>query len=151
MRKILLSLFAFVCFAFSAQAQDEGEVVFGVGINLWDVAEEIGIQGKAIYGLNETLDLSGAFTYYLDDVLDFGIDANVQYKGLDVSDSFKLNPLAGLSIYRLGVAGFSTTETAIHIGANFKFVLESGMTIYAEPMLLIDEGSGLNIAGGILF
>jgi hypothetical protein len=151
MKKLILSLIAVTCFAFVGIAQDEGEIKFGAGLNTFDAFEAFGIQGKAIYGLNETLDLSGAFTFWLEDGLDWQIDANVQYKGLNVSESFKLQPLAGLSMTRFGFAGFSTTNTALHIGGSFRFVLESGMTVYAEPIIVIDDGSGLNIAGGILF
>ena len=151
MKKFLLSLIAVACFAFVGQSQDQGDIKFGVGLNLFDISDAVGIQGKAIYGLSEQLDLSGAFTYWLDDFIDFEIDANVQYKGLNVSESFKLQPLAGLSMTRFSALGFGTTNTALHIGASFRFVLESGMTVYAEPIIIIDDGSGINIAGGILF
>ena len=97
MKKVLLSLVAIICFSFSSTAQEEGQFVFGAGVQLWDF-DEFGVQGKAIYGLNETLDIGGAFTYYFSDFFDFSIDANVQYKGLDVSDDFKLQPLAGLPL-----------------------------------------------------
>ena len=156
MKKVLLSLFAVTCFCFTISAQDEGAFRFGAGVQLFDISDAVGLQGKAVYGLNETLDLSGAFTYWLKDGIDFSIDANVQYKGLDVSDSFKLQPLAGLTYLKtpsvstqFGTFGGSTTS--IHIGASFRFVLEGGTTIYAEPILLLDDGSPINISGGILF
>lgn len=158
MKKVLLSLFAVTCFYFTSSAQDEGQFRFGAGVQLYDISDAVGLQGKAVYGLNETLDIGGAFTYWLKDFIQFSIDANVQYKGLDVSDSFKLQPLAGLTYLKtesvnigggFGTVGGSTTS--IHIGASFRFVLEGGMTIYAEPILLLDDGSPINISGGILF
>jgi hypothetical protein len=156
MKNFLLSLIAVACFAFAGNAQDQGEIKFGAGLNLFDISDAVGIQGKAIYGLSEQLDLSGAFTYWLKDGIDWEIDANVQYKGLNVSESFKLQPLAGLTFLQLPsvtVAGvkFGGSTTALHLGASFRFVLESGMTVYAEPIIIIDDGSGINIAGGILF
>ena len=156
MKKVLLSLFAVLCFGFTSTAQDEGTFRFGAGVQLFDF-DAFGIQGKAIYGLNETLDINGAFTYWLEDGYDFSIDANVQYKGLDVSESFKLQPLAGLTYFKTesvsvpGVGTFGGSTTSLHIGASFRFVLEGGTTIYAEPILLLDDGSPINISGGILF
>ena len=145
MKKLLLSLVAVVCFSLSSKAQ--GDVKFGAGIMLWDISEAIGLQGKALYGLNENLELSGAFTYILKDFIDFQIDANVQYRGLDVAESFKLQPLAGLTYIKF--SGFS--DTALHIGASFRLTLESGMDLYVEPTIVLNNGSGINIAGGILF
>jgi hypothetical protein len=158
MKKVFLSFFAIACFCFTSSAQEEGAFRFGAGVQLFDISEAVGLQGKAVYGLNETLDIGGAFTYWLEDFIQFSIDANVQYKGLDVSDSFKLQPLAGLTYLKtesidigggFGTIGGSTTS--LHIGASFRFVLEGGMTIYADPILILDDGSPINISGGILF
>ncbi|NNF33131.1 MAG: hypothetical protein HKN68_03435 [Saprospiraceae bacterium] len=157
MKKVLLSFFAVACFCFTSSAQDEGAFRFGAGVQLYDISEAVGIQGKAVYGLNETLDIGGAFTYWLEDFIQFSIDANVQYKGLDVSESFKLQPLAGLTYLKtesVNLGGFGSiggSTTQLHVGASFRFVLEGGMTIYADPILILNDGSGVNISAGILF
>lgn len=153
MKKFILSLVAVACFAFAGISQDKGEIKFGAGINLWDL-DQIGLQGKAVYGISDQLNLGGMFTYFLSDFIDIEFDANVQYTGLDVSDSFKLNPLAGLSYISFGgddFFGVSLNTTSLHIGASFLFVLESGTTIYVDPILILDSGSGLNLNAGILF
>ena len=146
MKKLVLSLTAVMCIAFTSQAQG---FQFGAGAQLYDF-ESFGIQGKVIYDLNETIEIGGAFTYILEDFIDFEIDASAYYKGLDLGESFALYPFAGLSLLRASFFGLSATNISPHVGASFRIPGES-LNFYAEVKLVLDNGSPINISGGVLF
>jgi hypothetical protein len=146
MKKVLLSLVAITCLTFTVKAQ---EFSFGAGAQFNIDAEIFGVQGKAVYNLNEMLDITGAFTYYLDDAADYELDFNVQYKLLELGESFDFYPQAGFSMFRVSAFGFGATNTSLHIGGSFRLPGET-MTIYIEPKFVFD-GSAFVISGGVLF
>jgi hypothetical protein len=51
----------------ASPAQD---IQFGAGAHLYDYGWLV-TQGKMVYGLNETFELGGAFTYIFEDLVDF--------------------------------------------------------------------------------
>ncbi len=142
-------LFLFVTLLFCA-SMVSGQFRFGGGAQFNIEASAFGLQGKAVYEINETIDATGAFTFFLDDVYSWELDLNAQYKGLDVSESFKLYPMAGLSMLRVSVLGIvGGTTTSLHIGASFRFPQDK-FEIYAEPKFVFN-GSSLVISGGVIF
>ena len=141
-------LFFFVMLLFCA-SMVSGQFRFGGGAQFQFDGSFFGLQGKTVYEINETFDASGAFTFFLDDVASWELDLNAQYKGLDVSESFKLYPMAGLSMFRVSVFGFGGTTTSLHIGASLRFPQDK-FEIYVEPKFIFN-GSSLAVSGGILF
>jgi len=138
----------------SSLAMSAQNLEFGAGVQLVDVFDGFGIQGKALYNYDERIDIAGTFTFYIDDFLDFAVDLDGHYKLLNVSDKFNLYPMAGLNISRasfdiLGVSG-SDTDVGLNLGAMFDFDFES-YRFYAEPKIIITTGSPLMISGGVLF
>ena len=149
MKKLLfIALIISSSLTISAQKLD-----FGAGIQFFDL-DVFGIQGKALYGFNEKIDVAGTFTFYFHEFLDFGIDFDGQYKLLNVSDKFNLYPIAGINISRASVDIFgissSDTNVGFNLGAMFDFVLDK-YRIYAEPKIIITDGTPFNVSAGILF
>lgn len=127
---------------------------FGAGATLVFDGSYFGVQGKAMYDVNETISAAGTFSYILDDFADYAIDFDAHYKLLNVSEDFSLRPLAGLNIvsYSAGIVGFSGTEIGINLGAMFSLSLgEAGTNIYVEPKIVLGGWKSLVISGGILF
>lgn len=133
-----------------------GQVNFGAGAQIsFDNGSAFGIQGKALYEIDETWRGAGTFTFYFDEFLDFSIDLDAQYKLIKVSDNFDLAPLAGLNITRgsVSIFGFSesATDVGINIGAFLDFVPSDSYHIYVEPKIVLGGLGSLVISGGILF
>lgn len=113
-----------------------------------------GIQGKAVYNINDDWGAAGAFTYHLEDFINYTIDLDAQYKALEVSESFNLAPIAGLSITSFdtfGIAGVSGTDTGINLGAFITFGSEDSLNFYVEPKIVIGGGDGFAVSGGVMF
>ncbi len=145
--KRFLFLLCFCALGLGLSAQKK--LNFGAGIQILDF-DYFGFQGKAMYNYNESLDFGGTFTFYLDDVVDFGIDLDAHYKLLTISDNFNFRPMAGINILRASFMGNGDTDLGLNVGAMFDFVIDS-YRIYAEPKLIITEGTPLVISAGILF
>lgn len=124
---------------------------FGAGAQLIFDGSAFGIQGKALYEVDETWRGAGTFTIHLEDGLDWTIDLDAQYKLIEVSENFDLAPLAGLSITRFGILGFSDTEIGINLGAFIDFVPSDSFHIYVEPKLNIGGYESFALSAGILF
>ena len=147
MKNIVLT----VCLFFSFLTVGMSQFSFGAGAQLIFDGSVFGVQGKALYEINDSWRAAGAFTYHLEDFFDYTIDLDAQYKALEVSDNFDLAPLAGLSISRFSVLGFGTTDTGINLGA-FITIGGDNLNFYIEPKLRIgDGGDGLIVSGGVLF
>jgi len=148
MRKILITLSLLVSFTICGWSQFS----FGAGAQLILDGGVFGIQGKALYEVDETWRGAGTFTIHLETGVDWTIDLDAQYKLLQVSDNFDLAPVAGLSFTKFGLAGFgSTTEVGLNLGAFIDFVPSDSYHIYVEPKLNIGGYESFSIAGGILF
>ena len=147
--KKLFILFAFVLgTTFSSQVS--AQLQFGAGIDLWLEGEtSLGLQGKAIYSVNDKIGVNGSFSYFLSDYLDYSLDVGVQYKVIE-GETFSLSPLAGFDMTRVSVFGFGATSTSLQIGALAELPL-GGMNLYVEPKIILNNGSGLVLAAGVLF
>lgn len=147
MKKLLFTFAVLISFSTIGLSQFH----FGAGAQLVFDGSVFGIQGKALYEVDETWRGAGTFTIHLEDFIDWTIDLDAQYKLLEVSDDFDLAPFAGLSITRFGVAGFGDTEIGINLGAFIDFVPSDSFHIYVEPKLNIGGYESFALAGGILF
>jgi hypothetical protein len=129
-----------------------GQLNFGAGAQLTlDNGAALGVQGKALYEIDETWRGAGSFTFYLADVLDFAIDLDAQYKLIKVSDKFDLAPLAGLNIASGSAGNVDFTDLGINLGAFLDFVPNDSYHIYIEPKIVLGGLESLVISGGILF
>lgn len=147
MKKLLFIPIFLLCFAFNAKSQ----IQFGAGASYFvDEPSGLGIQGKGLYVLNEQFDIAGGFTFWLQDFVDYSINADLHYKLLVFGDNITLSPMAGIDLTRVEVFGFGATDTSLEVGAFFKIPTEK-FTFYAEPKLVLGGGSGLVLSGGILF
>ena len=147
MRKILATLVILASFSTIGLSQFN----FGAGAQLMFDGSVFGIQGKALYEINETWRGAGTFTLHLEDAFDWTIDLDAQYKLLEVSDNFDLAPIGGLSFTRVSILGFGDTDIGINLGAFIDFVPSDSYHIYVEPKLRLGDFDGLVISGGILF
>lgn len=131
-------------------SESDAQFRFGAGVDVWLEGETtLGIQGKAIYDIQENLGLNGSLTYYLSDLLDYSLDVAVQYTVIN-GESLKLSPLAGFDMTRVSFLGLGSTNTALQVGALLELPI-GGMNAYIEPKLIIDDGSALVISGGVMF
>jgi len=125
---------------------------FGGGVQFFD--GEFGLQAKANNAFTEDFTGQGTFSYYFVSGATFwGIDADVHYFGFDLGDleSFALAPFAGLNILTASAGGFSNTNLNLNIGINGTLPLDSGLEVYIEPKIVIGNGSGFAISGGVYF
>ncbi len=127
---------------------------FGAGVQMIFDGSVLGIQGKALYDVNDSWAGAGTFTYHLEDFYNFSIDFDAHYKGLEISDNFNLAPMVGLSItsFDFGVIlGGSHTDTGLNIGAFITFGAGDSIEIYLEPKFILGGAGSLAVSGGILF
>lgn len=119
----------------------------GAGGQLISDGTIFGVQGKALYGVNESFDAAGTFTYHLESGVDWTIDLDAHYKLLTISDNFNIAPLAGLSITSTVVS----TEVGLNLGAMFDFTMgEKERHIYVEPKIVVGGVKSFVIAAGLL-
>jgi hypothetical protein len=147
---ILVAVFGFTFYGF-------GQFQFGAGASLVLDGSFFGVQGKALYDVNETFKGSGSFSYFFenDQVNLWAIDLDVHYKLMTIGENIHLNPFAGLQIANtsvdvLGISG-SSTDIGINIGASFIIPAGESLEIYAEPKFVIEGVSSLVLTAGVLF
>ncbi|MBT8234171.1 MAG: hypothetical protein HKO66_06145 [Saprospiraceae bacterium] len=144
MKKIIFTFLIFGSFINIASSQ---QFNFGAGAQLIFDGSIFGIQGKALYEIDDTWRGAGGFTLHLKSGVNWTIDADAQYKLLEVSDNFELAPFAGLSITNFAF----DTELGINLGAFIDFVPDDSYHIYIEPKINIGGYESFAVAGGILF
>lgn len=143
MKKIIFTFLLFASFITVSNAQFN----FGAGAQMIFDGSVFGIQGKALYEVDETWRGSGTFTFHLEDGIDWTLDVDAQYKLLEVSDNFDLAPLAGISFTNF-IFG---SEIGINLGAFIDFVPSDSYHIYIEPKINLSGYESFVISGGILF
>ncbi len=144
MKKIICTLLLVASFTTVGISQFN----FGAGAQLIFDGSVFGVQGKALYEVDETWRGAGTFTLHLETGVNWSIDLDAQYKLLEVSDNFDLAPFAGLSITDFDFIG---SEIGINIGAFIDFVPSDSYHIYIEPKINIGGYESLAVSGGILF
>lgn len=146
MKSLRNTIFALIFSALSFTSMD-AQFQFGAGASvILESPTTFGVQGRALYGLNEQFDIAGSFTYWLRTGIDFSFDVNAHYNLLTFGEGIALAPIAGINYLSTGFG----SNIGINVGAHFK-VPTGGMTIYLEPKLIFDNGSILVLSGGVLF
>ena len=142
MKNILL-IFVFIsAFSYLSDAQ----LRFGAGANLWlEGKATIGLQGLAVYSVTDEIDVEGAFTYYLGDFPNYGVDIIGRYNLMTLGEDIKFAPLAGFNYTDAGFFNF----TSFQIGANFEKPI-GGLTIFLEPRIVF-SGSTFQMNAGVIF
>jgi len=105
---VALGLFMFL-------STSDAQVRFGAGAQLMFDGSIFGVQGKALYQVNESIDAAGTFTLHLENGFDWSIDLDAQYLLLDVANEIGFKPFAGINILR----GAFDTDIGLNIGAFF--------------------------------
>jgi len=144
MQKILLTFAIIVSFTTIGMSQFH----FGAGAQLIFDGSVFGVQGKALYEVDESWRGVGTFTLHLEEGVNWTIDLDAQYKLFEISENFNFAPLAGLSITDFDFIG---SEIGINLGAFFDFVPSDSYRIYVEPKLNIAGYESVTLSGGILF
>lgn len=147
MKKLLLLFVGLFLFTATMDAQFR----FGAGAQLMFEGSTFGLQGKALYNINETIDAAGTFTFHLEDGIDWTLDLDAHYLLLEIGQDIGFKPFAGLSILRWGAFGFSDTDIGINVGAFFDVLRSGDMQFYVEPKYRIGDFDSLVISGGVLF
>ena len=112
---------------------------------------DFGLNLKAGFGLNETMEISPSFNYYfVDGYTAFDINADFHYLFGD-EGSFRFYPLAGVNFYRSSTNGFSNSEIQLSIGGGIKYPLNDNMNLFGEGKYMIGDVDGLVFSAGILF
>lgn len=142
MKKILITFILFVSLTTIGFSQFN----FGAGAQMIFDNSIFGVQGKALYEVDEMWRGSGTFTIHLTDGADWTIDLDAQYKLLEVSSNFNLAPFAGLSVFN----GLDT-NIGINLGAFIDFVPSDSYHIYIEPKIVLDAADAFVLSAGILF
>lgn len=128
---------------------------FGAGAQMVFNGSVLGVQGKAIYNVNNSIDAAGTFTLHLEDFIDWTIDLDAHYLLLEIGEEFGFKPFAGLSITRASVSilGFSESDTSVglNVGAFFDLLKTDKFQFYVEPKIMIGGFDGFAVSGGILF
>jgi len=149
MKNLMTTLLLTFIIAGSINAQD---FRFGAGAQLIFDGSIFGLQGKALYNVNESFDASGTFTYHLEDFIDFSIDLDAHYLLLELGDEIGFKPFAGISITRISIPFFgSETEMGLNLGAFFDVLKSGNMQFYVEPKIIIGGAESFAVSGGVLF
>jgi len=144
-KQLLLSLFLLV------STLSIGQFNFGAGAQLILDGSVLGVQGKALYEIDETWRASGTFTLHFEESINWTIDLDAHYKLLELSEKFDIAPIGGLSITSFSTGFGSGTEIGLNLGAFIDFVPSDSYHIYIEPKLNIAGYESFAISGGILF
>ena len=97
--------------------------------------------------MSEDWRIAGAFSYYFDSAYDYGIDLDVQYELLTISDDFNIFPLAGLNFSNFEIG----SNIALNLGIFSDFPVTDRLRVYIEPKIIVDNNSTFVAAAGILF
>lgn len=142
MKKYLLSL----VFLFVACYMGFGQFNFGAGGHLIGDGTHFGVQGKALYAVNDNVDAAAAFTFHLGDTYEWTIDADAHYNLLEISDNIKIAPFAGLT-YTNAV----DSKIGLNLGGFIDFVAgEKERHIYIEPKVVVGGLSSFVLSAGLL-
>ncbi|MEO0787809.1 MAG: hypothetical protein AAFY36_04050 [Bacteroidota bacterium] len=155
--KALRYAFILLCLSFMANTAS-AQLMVGGGLGYGTEAEQIGIQGRVIYGFTENIRGEADFTYYfVEDPLnysEFNINGNYIFSNTGTTLVYAL---AGLNFSTVGFdtglgVNASATETGINLGAGANFAVGGGGTmIFGEARYVLSDLDQLVLAAGVLF
>jgi opacity protein-like surface antigen len=156
MKKFILLVFFAFSANFSAYAQFSG----GLGINYGTQIDEIGISGKGTYLLNNNIELSGNFTYFLPYkyfttytnkgyTFEHTVTESIRTINLDIHYKFHISDKLDVYPY----LGANTTQVKITLESEIKYNSNSDTTsdtrtVY-EPGLNIGVGADYKLSGSL--
>ena len=142
MKKLLLACSLVFGLSVSMQAQ----LAFGVGAQYTPGFDgTFGLQGKALVGISDKLDISPSFTYFFSNQADYAIDADLHYNLLVVGEAFSLSPFAGINY----LAG-TDNNIGFNLGLSLQVKTEDG-AIYLEPKYMVDNFEDFVFTAGYFF
>ncbi len=116
----------------------------GLKYNTNNEFKAIAINAKVGKDVSEKFDVDLDLAYYIASSAKWAIDANIQYRLLQIGDVFRLNPLAGINFTKSG-----KFYNSLLLGVSMK-VIDDRYTYYLEPKWILNEDQ-LSISIGVLF
>lgn len=144
--KMAIVVVAATMTAFTASAQEKGDMAAGVNLVLGtgDALTNFGIGAKFQYNILDPLRLEASFTYFLPkdygfgvvkmNMWDLGVNAHWLFR---MNDKLNLYPLAGLGILGYnskiaGIGGGGDSDFALNIGGGVDFKVSEKILLNAE-------------------
>ncbi len=150
---LLVTAMLFVCLSTPLQAQ----LSVGGGLAFGTDVEEIAIQVRGLYGIDEDWRGEADFTFYLDgeeNISFWEFNLNGNYLFTD-SDEFAVYGLAGLNFFRTSVDFFNestgNTEIGLNIGGGGQYFINEQISAFGELKFAISDVDQLLISLGVLF
>lgn len=144
MKKLTLALLLCI----GSLSVSHAQLNFGAGAQLIFDGSVFGVQGKVLYkNLTDQIDLSGSFTLYLEDGIDWAIDVDAQYQLTETDAGIRLYPFAGVNILK----SFANTDIGINLGFGGRMKLTDSLDLYVEPKIILNNGSSLAVTAGVFF
>ncbi len=138
---ILLSFISFTAFA---------QFNIGVGTTVKPNDVTIGVQAKAVIGVDENWRFSPSANYYITNDAKFGFDADVMYTLITIADNVNIFPMGGINWTEYG--GMAGSDIGINLGVFSNFsIKDDSINIYLEPKMLFSDNKGFIMSGGVLF
>lgn len=143
MKKITLLIVGFF-FMHQLSAQFK----LGGGLNYIEKPSSIGIQAKALFGINEHLAMAGDAGYYITKGSQYDLNANLLWRALDVNGVFKLYPEGGIGFYQVKD---EELDIGINLGLFSYFPVTDTLDLYIEPKVMIGSANSFALAAGVFF
>lgn len=151
MKKLLFTLL-FAAGLYAAEAQIQVGVGLGYGLEV----EEIGLNLRAGYGLNDNWRVAADYlTYFIEgsgvSYNEINLNANYSFG----TDTFRPYGLAGLNVSTVKVEflGFSSSDTefGLNAGGGLQYFVAEKVALYGEARYVISEFDQLVIGVGVIF
>lgn len=145
MKKLILASFLFIASLSCVQAQFQ----YGAGLTLQLDNSYFGINGRASFHVNEQFKGIVGATYFFEknNISLLVFDADVHYKLLEIVESIRFHPFAGLSLTN----GGGKNDIGLNLGAHFDVKVNDNLDIFLEPKLAINGLSSLVFTAGTMF
>jgi len=144
MKKVL---FVFLLFSCLNTLAAQGRFTFGGGGTTIYNPFELGVQVKAKFDIYEKTGTAATFSFYLDDVINWGLDVDQHYNNFVTIGDLGFSPFAGVNILN--------TDPKNHWGLNLgifsDFELDNGRTLYVEPKYVIGNADRFTLSVGVSF
>ena len=147
---VLLALL-FVTNTVQAQLKVGGGLAYGFDI------EDLALQGRGVYGINEHFRGEADFSYYLegtDGLSYWEFNLNANYMIINAG-GFDIYALAGLNFFHFStetiLGNFSDTDTGLNIGGGAEMGLTDSVNLFGEAKFALGGAEQLFLAVGALF